>query len=183
MCWGISWNPKAYLKNLCLKKGENEFNDWEAIRKWGYWWLSLPLFLFSECGNILSLFFLLGSSMPDKIPLLSWPCLHACSVTSVVSDSATLWTVACQAPLSMGFLQARIWSGLLCPPPRDLPDPGIEPESSVAPALPVDSLPLSHQGDPCGPRFYLSSSSNPPWYTRISRPQSWKTRKRFYLAS
>ena len=49
---------------------------------------------------------------------------------------ATLWTVACQAPLSTGTLQARIyWSGLPCPPPEDLPDPGTEPASLLSLAL------------------------------------------------
>ena len=38
----------------------------------------------------------------------------------------TLWTVAHQAPLSMGFSSQEYWSGLPCPPPGDLPDPGIE---------------------------------------------------------
>ena len=47
----------------------------------------------------------------------------------------TLWTVAHQAPLSMGILQARIWSGLPCLPPGDLLDPGIEPVSPVSFAL------------------------------------------------
>ena len=37
------------------------------------------------------------------------------------------WTVACQAPLSMGFSRQEYWSGLPCPPPGDLPHPGIEP--------------------------------------------------------
>ena len=46
------------------------------------------------------------------------------------------------APLSMGFPKQE-WSGLPFPPPGDLPDPGIEPESS---ALQADSLPLSHLG-------------------------------------
>ena len=40
-----------------------------------------------------------------------------------------LWTVACQAPLSMGFSRAHYWSGLPCPLPGDLPDPGIKPTS------------------------------------------------------
>jgi len=40
-----------------------------------------------------------------------------------------LWTVACQAPLSMGFSRYEYWSRLLCPPPGDLPDPGTEPAS------------------------------------------------------
>ena len=59
---------------------------------------------------------------------------NACS-HSVVSDPAT---VAHQAPLSMGFPRQECWSGLPCPPPGDLPDPGIKPESS---ALQADSLP------------------------------------------
>ena len=58
-----------------------------------------------------------------------------CSVTSVMSD-VTLWTVACQAPLSMGFSRQEYSSGLPCPPPGDLPDPGFELEF---PALQADS--------------------------------------------
>jgi len=56
----------------------------------------------------------------------------------------TPWTVARQAPLSMGFPRQEYWSGLSFPPPGDLPDPGIEPMSLVSPALRADSLPLSH---------------------------------------
>ena len=48
---------------------------------------------------------------------------------SVVSDSATPWTVAHQAPQSMGFSRQEYWSGLPFPSPGDLPDPGIEPRS------------------------------------------------------
>ena len=59
----------------------------------------------------------------------------------------TQWTVACQAPLSMGFPRQEYWSGLPCPPPGNLPDPGVE-AFSAAPALQADSLPLSHQGSP-----------------------------------
>ena len=40
---------------------------------------------------------------------------------------ATLWTTACQAPLSMGFSRQEYWSGLPCPTPGNLPDPRIEP--------------------------------------------------------
>ena len=47
----------------------------------------------------------------------------------------TLWTVAHQAPLSMGFSRQEYFSGLPCPPPGDLPDPGIEPASVASPAL------------------------------------------------
>ena len=58
-----------------------------------------------------------------------------CQVASVVSDSVILWTVACQAPLSMGFSRQEYWSRWSCPPPRDLPDPGMEPASLMSPAL------------------------------------------------
>ena len=58
---------------------------------------------------------------------------------------AASWTVAHQAPLSIGFSRQEYWSGLPRPPPRDLPDPGIEPTSLASPALQVDLLPLSHR--------------------------------------
>ena len=59
----------------------------------------------------------------------------ACLVSSVVSDSVTPWTMACQAPLSMGFSRQEYWSGLPCSPPGDLPDPGIKPTPLMTPAL------------------------------------------------
>ena len=45
----------------------------------------------------------------------------------------TLWTVACQAPLSMQISRKEYWNGLPCPPPGDLPDPVIELESLMSP--------------------------------------------------
>ena len=47
---------------------------------------------------------------------------------------ATPWTVACQAPLSMAFSRQEYWSGLLCPPLGDLPNPGIRPAYLMSPA-------------------------------------------------
>ena len=47
----------------------------------------------------------------------------------------TLWIAAHQAPMSMGLARQEYWSGLLCPPPGDLPDPGIETASLKSPAL------------------------------------------------
>ena len=67
------------------------------------------------------------------------------------------WTVACQAPLSMGFSSPEYWSGLPCPPPGDLPDPGIKPTSLKSPALQVGSLPLVPPGKPC----FLEPPFNP----------------------
>ena len=55
------------------------------------------------------------------------------------------WTVAHQAPLSMGFSQQKYWSELPFPSPGHFPDPGIEP---VSPAWQADSLPLKHLASP-----------------------------------
>ena len=55
------------------------------------------------------------------------------------------WTVACQVPLSMGFSRQEYWNGLPCPPPGNLPHPGIESGSS---ALQADSLLIELQGTP-----------------------------------
>ena len=63
-----------------------------------------------------------------------------------LSGSATPWTAACQAPLSMGFSRQGHLSGLPCSPPGYLPHPGIETGSPVSPVLQAYSLPLSHRG-------------------------------------
>ena len=60
---------------------------------------------------------------------------------------ATPWTVAHQAPLSMGFSRQEYWSGLPFPSPGDLPDPGIEPRSL---ALQADAL----TSEPPGTKAY-----------------------------
>ena len=74
---------------------------------------------------------------------------HA-QVFSHVQLFATTWTVVHQAPLSMEFSRQEYWSGLLCPPSGDLPDPGIKPVSLVSPAL----------------AFFTSEPSRkPPYYT------------------
>ena len=77
-------------------------------------------------------------------------CTCACmlSLFSHVQLFATPWTVAHQAPVSMGFSRQKYWSGLPFPPPEDLPDPGIKPMSPVFPALQADSLPPEPPGKP-----------------------------------
>ena len=64
--------------------------------------------------------------------------LCCAELLSSVKLFATLWTVARQAPLSMGFSRQEYWSGLPCPPPGDLPKSGIETRSTI---LQADSLP------------------------------------------
>ena len=54
---------------------------------------------------------------------------------SLVQLFVTMWTIAHQAPLSLGFPWQEYWSGMPCPPPGDLPDPWIEPVSLKSPAL------------------------------------------------
>ena len=66
-------------------------------------------------------------------------------LVSVVSDFATPWTVACQAPLSMGFPRQEYWTGLPFLSPGDLPDPGMECGS---PVLQADSLLTEPPGKP-----------------------------------
>ena len=70
----------------------------------------------------------------------------------------TLWSIAHQAPLAMGFSKQEYWSGLPFPSPGDLPDPGIEALSSVPPALAGQSLPLSYPGSPIFFFFLISFS-------------------------
>ena len=91
-----------------------------------------------------------------------------CEVASIVSDSATLCVVACQAPLSMGFPRQEYWSGLLFPSPEDLPDPGIEPISLESPALAGRFFTTEPSGKPimnicCCSVTKLCLTLWPPW--------------------
>ena len=56
-------------------------------------------------------------------------------VAQSLSNSATSWTIASQAPLSMEFSRQEYWSGLPHPSPGDLPDPGIKPGSPALHAV------------------------------------------------
>ena len=69
-------------------------------------------------------------------------------VLSHVQFFVTSWTVAHQAPLSMRFPRQDYWSGLPFPPPGDLPDPGIEPETPASPALAGRFFPTEPPGKP-----------------------------------
>ena len=75
---------------------------------------------------------------------------------------ATPWTVAYQAPPSMGFSRQEYWSGVPLPSPGDLPDPGIEPRS---PTFQADALtsepPRKPAGEGNGKPFQYSCFKNP----------------------
>ena len=90
--------------------------------------LELSCFLcdLMDVGNLIS-----GSSAFSKsiFKIYIFINLHESESRSVVTDSVTPWTVACQAPLSMEFSRPEYWSGLPFPSLEDLPNPGIEPKS------------------------------------------------------
>ena len=73
-------------------------------------------------------------------------CVCACSV---MPDSAAPWTIAYQAPLSMGFSRQEYWSGLPWPPSGDFPNPGIESKSLCLLHWQGDSLPTESSPSPC----------------------------------
>ena len=94
---------------------------------------------------------------------------------------ANPWTVAHQVPLSLGFYRQEYWSGLPCPPPRDLPNPGIEPVSLMSPALAGRFLtPSATWETPAGSVLHFTDEE-----TKASTMQgssSCRTRPRFQVA-
>ena len=99
--------------------------------------MDLILFLFLEYKAKSPSFKDKGMEVPRFLlkrafPVLGHACVHA--VACYVRLFATLWTIACQAPLSMGNFQ-EYRSGLPCPPPGDLPNQGIKPLAIMFPTL------------------------------------------------
>ena len=89
---------------------------------------------------------------------------------------ATLWTVARQAPLSRGFSRQDYWSGLSCPSPGDLPDPGVEPSLLGPLHWQAGSLALQPPGKPrvwgaFGVIIYKVGPPRAKWRETCSRPQ------------
>ena len=95
--------------------------------------------------------------------------MTACMLSSFsdIQLFVTLRTVTRQAPLSMEFSRLKYWSELSCPPPGDLPHPGIKPASLVSPSLTGSSSPLAPPGKPydrrCreNPHFFFLSTPGP----------------------
>ena len=107
-------------------------------------------------------------------------CVCVCVCAYSVTQSClfmTTWTIAHQAPLSMGFPRQEHWSGLPFPPPGDLPSPGIKPESLVSPALAGRFFTLCHMGSH-GALKYIHL--NPGISLKVARcPQpSWEMSRR-----
>ena len=100
-------------------------------------------------------------------------CVPACkgSLFSRVQLFVTPWTIAHQAPLSVEFSRQDYWSGLSCPPPWDLPDPGVKLASLMSPALAGSSLPLVSPRKPGSSGYSMLNV----WrnYQTISKVASW----------
>ena len=79
-----------------------------------------------------------------------YPCAGVLSHFIHVRLCATLWAVACQGPLSMGFSRKEYWSGLPCPPPRDLSNLGLNPNLLYLLHWQAGSLPVAPPGKPWG---------------------------------
>ena len=120
-----------------------------------WWWFpSLRIRFLVWCNPIyllLNLFLLLLESQPQNIAKTNVSGGGGGVVTKSCPTLVTPWTVACQAPLSMGFSRQEYRSGLPFPSPGHLPNPGTEPMSlqvsCMSPALQVDSVPMSQQGN------------------------------------
>ena len=115
-------NPLQYS---CLENPMGR-GAWQAtvhgVAKSQPWWsFSSNLIILSSWTVFLQTSFIWKSYKP--LSFLKWSHL-------VMSDFATPWTIACKAPLSMGFSRQEYWSGLPFPSPGDLPNPGIEPGST-----------------------------------------------------
>ena len=108
----------------------------------------------------------------SKIHTYTHTCVCVLSCFSCVQLFVTPWTVAHQAPLSLGFSRQEHWSGLPCPPPGDLPDPGTEPASLMSPALQVRSSPLVPPGKP-----YTHIPKCKHVYTEMEWAQEWEKEK------
>ena len=102
------------------------------------------------CGNRIYFQCISRTSLPVNKRFL-WTesaMLTRCSIHKLYPTLCNPMDCSRQALLSRVFFRQEFWSGLPFPPPRDLPDPGIQPMSPASLALQAYSLPLSHQGSP-----------------------------------
>ena len=129
-----TWNLYNIVHQLCVNKNKQIFLKlWQFVSSSP---LFLPPFLREQKETFL------------EVLLVKWS-------RSVVSDTRTPWTVAHQAPPSMGASRQEYWSGVPFPSPGDLPDPGIEPGSPAFQADTLTSEPPESPRGPLNPALYL----------------------------
>ena len=120
--WSLCCYPDPNRRPRLNKKHDSNYS-------WWCWFLMLWRWRYGKKGW-----------NPNVQPRLKTTSLEHQTCMHVLSLSrsrlfVTPWTVASQAPLSMGFPRQEYWSRLPCPPPGDLPDPGIKSVSPMSPAL------------------------------------------------
>ena len=111
-----------------------------------FWWLWESLGLWPHLSNLcFHGHIAFSSSLCLSDVYLPFSYIDACMLShfSRVLFFSTPCTIARQAPQSMGFLRQEYWSELPCPPPGDLPNPGVKPESLMSPALAGEFLTTS----------------------------------------
>ena len=130
----LASSPTLFKNVFTWKQSENvNRSRWQMtlpLLQWNSEWVPLPLI--HRTGKR-------WHGATKDIPtnpftsVLEW--VYSLHAAKWLQSCLTLWTVARQAFLSMGFSRQEYWSGLQCPPPVDLPDPGIEPMSHTSPAM------------------------------------------------
>ena len=137
-----SWNPSHFPPHSSHLGCHTANSHWPSILYmvvYRFQWYSLHsshTLLPTLCPKLCSLCLLCClTSRLISIIFLNSVCVCILSHFSHVWLFVTLWTIAHQVPLFMGFSRQEYWNGLLCPPPGDLHDPGIKPRSPVSPAL------------------------------------------------
>ena len=132
-------HPRCQEDRTCLLEGQHLTKPWGASGRAWAGGKESPGWVFSSV-----------EPLPSLPHLLSPVPLSPCPI-------ATLWTIAHQAPLSMGFSRQEHWSGFPFPSPGDLPNPGIEPTSLTSPALAGGFFTTSANWDAqYGVRIFLS---------------------------
>ena len=140
--------------------------------------LPLGLSVMLKLTALLTFFFFMASTLASCSDAFCCPRSNFCLLfvcANHVHLFATPQTVACQAPLSLGFSRQEYWSGLPFPSPEDLPSPGMEVGSA---ALRVDSFPSEPPGKPSVPCslvyifycFRFNPASKHPSFRELSRP-------------
>ena len=129
-----NWNKWSFLQ-----KGLPRSN-WLSFKGWVVWKLQSLLF-FAESGRMLNEYMMGLLSLAERQtynPCVTCPVLYKWSMHAACSVASVLWDpMDCSLPGSSvhEFSRQEYWSGLPCPPPRDLPDSGIEPASLVSTEL------------------------------------------------
>ena len=114
------WSSKSKESTFNLLKNIKQWEEKCNMFAYGVQYVSCSqLFLGMYCRNEKKLF--ISYALKMKVKVKSFSCVWL---------FATPWTVAYQAPPSMGFSRQQYWSGLPFPSPGDLPNPGIEPRVS-----------------------------------------------------